>query len=63
LRSEGNPPSLSAGKELRSVSNTPLNITHEEIPKAEVAVGTSQIVENSPEKIDAAIGISQISVP
>jgi hypothetical protein len=54
---------LSAGKELRSVSNTPLNITHEEIPKAEVAVGTSQIVENSPEKIDAAIGISQISVP
>ena len=49
-------------KEFRSVANTPLNITLEEIPKAEVAVGTTQIIENSPEKVDAAIGVSHLSV-
>ena len=42
--SDRNPHSLTAGNEFRSVPNTPLNVTLGEIPKPEVAVGTSQIV-------------------
>ena len=49
---------------MKSVGNTPLNITLEDanLAKVEVAIGTSQMEESiAPEKADAAIGNSLVS--